>query len=182
MQDRSLPFRPNLLNALSSILRWRCFGAATVLGLVSISSPALAVPAASVLESENETAAGTTRALGEALGIRFVEGSSSSLIVERNGQEYIVDLVMATRKPQAYGLQLEELIQYGASPRATIYLTLAAKANAFLHGRGHVVPQDIKEMALDVLRHRVILTYEAEAEEKTSDEVIRTILDKLPVP
>ena len=65
---------------------------------------------------------------------------------------------------------------------ATIYLTLAAKANAFLHGRGHVVPQDVKEMALNVLRHRVILTYEAEAEEKTSDEVIRTILDKLPVP
>ena len=66
------------------------------------------------------------------------------------------------------GCELDELIQYGASPRATIYLTLAAKANAFLHGRGHVLPQDVKEMALDVLRHRVILTYEAEAEEKTS--------------
>jgi MoxR-like ATPase len=89
---------------------------------------------------------------------------------------------MATRKPQAYGLQLDELIQYGASPRATIFLTLAAKANAFLHGRGHVVPQDIKEMALDVLRHRVILTYEAEAEEKTSDEIIGTILNAIPVP
>ena len=104
------------------------------------------------------------------------------IYVDRKVQEYIVDLVMATRKPQAYGLDLDELIQYGGSPRATIYLTLAAKANVFLHGRGHVVPQDVKEMALDVLRHRVILTYEAEAEEKTSDEVIRTILDKLPVP
>jgi MoxR-like ATPase len=104
------------------------------------------------------------------------------IYVDRRLQEYIVDLVLATRKPQAYGLELGELIQYGASPRATIYLTLAAKANAFLHGRGHVLPQDVKEMALDVLRHRVILTYEAEAEEKTSDDVIRTILDAIPVP
>jgi MoxR-like ATPase len=104
------------------------------------------------------------------------------IYVDRKVQEYIVDLVMATRKPQAYGLPLDELIQYGASPRATIFLTLAAKANAFLHGRGHVVPQDIKEMALDVLRHRVILTYEAEAEEKTSDEIISTILNAIPVP
>jgi MoxR-like ATPase len=104
------------------------------------------------------------------------------IYVDRKLQEYIVDLIMATRRPQAYGLKLDELIQYGASPRATIYLTLAAKANAFLYGRGHVLPQDVKEMALDVLRHRVILTYEAEAEEKTSDDVIRTILDAVPVP
>lgn len=104
------------------------------------------------------------------------------IYVDRKLQEYIVDLIMATRRPQAYGLKLDELIQYGASPRATIYLTLAAKANAFLYGRGHVLPQDVKEMALDVLRHRVILTYEAEAEEKTSDDVIRTILDAIPVP
>ena len=104
------------------------------------------------------------------------------IYVDRKVQEYIVDLVLATRKPKSYGLDLDELIQYGASPRATIYLTLAAKANAFLHGRGHVLPQDVKEMALDVLRHRVILTYEAEAEEKTSDVVIRTILDAIRVP
>jgi len=104
------------------------------------------------------------------------------IYVDRKVQEYIVDLVMATRRPQAYGLELDELIQYGASPRATIYLTLAAKANAFLHGRGHVVPQDVKEMALDVLRHRVILTYEAEAEDKTPEDIVRTILDAIPVP
>ncbi len=104
------------------------------------------------------------------------------IYVDRKVQEYIVDLVMATRRPQAYNLKLDELIQYGASPCATIYLTLAAKANAFLHSRGHVLPQDVKELALDVLRHRVILTYEAEAEEKTSDDVIRTILDAIPVP
>jgi MoxR-like ATPase len=104
------------------------------------------------------------------------------IYVDRKVQEYIVDIVMATRRPKAYGLLLDELIQYGASPRATIYLTLAAKANAFLHGRGHVLPQDVKDLALDVLRHRVILTYEAEAEEKTSDDVIHKILDAIPVP
>jgi MoxR-like ATPase len=104
------------------------------------------------------------------------------IYIDRKVQEYIVDLVMATRRPKAYGLLLDELIQYGASPRATIFLTLAAKANAFLHGRGHVLPQDVKDLALDVLRHRVILTYEAEAEEKTSDDVIHKILDAIPVP
>jgi MoxR-like ATPase len=114
--------------------------------------------------------------------IMAARATIDQIYVDRKVQEYIVDLVMATRKPQAYGLQLDELIHYGASPRATIFLTLAAKANAFLHGRGHVVPQDIKEMALDVLRHRVILTYEAEAEEKTSDEIIGTILNAIPVP
>jgi MoxR-like ATPase len=114
--------------------------------------------------------------------IMAARATIDQIYVDRKVQEYIVDLIMATRRPKAYGLQLDELIHFGASPRATIYLTLAAKANAFLHGRGHVVPQDVKDMALDVLRHRVILTYEAEAEEKTSDDVIRSILDKLPVP
>ena len=97
-------------------------------------------------------------------------------------QEYIVDLVMATRNPQAYGLNLDELIQFGGSPRATINLTLAAKANAFLAGRGHVLPSDVRELALDVLRHRIIITYEAEAEEKTSDDIALEILDAIPMP
>ena len=104
------------------------------------------------------------------------------IYVDRTIQEYIVDLVMATRKPAAYGLDLEELIQFGGSPRATINLTLAARANAFLHGRGHVLPQDVREIAMDVLRHRVIISYEAEAEEKTSDDVVKTILDTIPTP
>jgi len=123
-----------------------------------------------------------TRAVTSPEEIMSARALVDQIYVDRKLQEYIVDLVLATRRPQAYGLDLDELIQYGASPRATIYLTLAAKANAFLHGRGHVLPQDVKEMALDVLRHRVILTYEAEAEEKTSDDVIRTILDAIPVP
>jgi MoxR-like ATPase len=97
-------------------------------------------------------------------------------------QEYIVDIVMATRSPAAYNLPLDELIQFGASPRATINLTLAAKANAFLDGRAYVTPQDVKAIAMDVLRHRVIITYEAEAEEKTSEDLISDILGAIPVP
>lgn len=97
-------------------------------------------------------------------------------------KNYIVDLVIATRDPGAYKLPLNGLIQYGASPRATIALTVAAKAHAFLAGRGYVVPQDVKDIAMDVLRHRVIVSYEAEAEEKTSEDVVKTVLDHVPVP
>ncbi len=97
-------------------------------------------------------------------------------------KDYVVDLVLATRDPSAYRLEIGDWIQYGASPRATIYLTLTAKAAAFLEGRGYVTPQDVKTMATDVLRHRVIITYEAEAEEKTSEDVVRTVLDNVPVP
>ncbi len=97
-------------------------------------------------------------------------------------KDYIVDLVCATRDPKAYNLPIADLIQYGASPRATIFLTLGAKASAFLAGRGYVTPQDVKNVAMDVLRHRVIITYEAEAEEKTSEDVVQTVLDYVPVP
>jgi MoxR-like ATPase len=102
--------------------------------------------------------------------------------VDRKVQEYVVDIVMATRKPSAYNLPLDELIEFGASPRASINLTLAAKANAFLEGRSYVTPQDVKSMAMDVLRHRVVITYEAEAEEKTSEMLIDQILNTVPVP
>lgn len=104
------------------------------------------------------------------------------IYIDLKVQEYIVDLVMATREPERYGLPLRELIQFGGSPRATINLALAAKANAFLEGRGYVIPQDIKDIALDVLRHRVIVTYEAEAEEKSSEEIVTQILNQLFVP
>jgi MoxR-like ATPase len=97
-------------------------------------------------------------------------------------KEYIVDLVFATREPAAYKLDLAPLIEYGASPRATLYLTLAAKAHAFLQGRGYVTPQDVKSIGPDVLRHRVIVTYEAEAEEIDADEVVRRVFDGVPVP
>ena len=97
-------------------------------------------------------------------------------------EEYIVDLVRSTREPTSFGLEIDNLVEYGASPRATIYLTLAARAYALLQGRGFVTPQDVKTMAPDVLRHRVIITYEAEAEERTSDDLISLILESLPVP
>ncbi len=97
-------------------------------------------------------------------------------------KDYIVSLVIATRDPAAFKLDLKGLIQYGASPRATIMLTLGAKAGAFLAGRGFVTPQDVKDIAPAILRHRVIISYEAEAEEQTSDDIVKTILDHVPVP
>ncbi len=98
-------------------------------------------------------------------------------------EKYILDIVFATREPKKYKLaDLSGLIQYGASPRATIYLTLAAKAYAFIQNRGYVTPQDVKSIGPDVLRHRVIVSYEAEAEEKTSDDIIKRIFDEIEVP
>jgi MoxR-like ATPase len=95
---------------------------------------------------------------------------------------YIVDLVFATRRPAPISAELAELIEFGASPRATLALSLCAKAHAFLDGRGYVVPQDVKDIAHDVLRHRVIVSYEAQAMETTADDVIQMILDHVPVP
>ncbi|RKY86975.1 ATPase [candidate division KSB1 bacterium] len=98
-------------------------------------------------------------------------------------EKYIIDIVFATRSPSDYGLDdLKELISYGASPRASIYLTLASKAHAFLRRRGYVTPEDVRSIGLDVLRHRVIITYEAEAEEVTSEDVVRKILNRIEVP
>jgi MoxR-like ATPase len=106
----------------------------------------------------------------------------SALYVDDKIRDYIVDLVLATRPPAAASLKLDGYIQNGASPRATIALTLAARAMAFLQGRHFVVPQDVKSIALDVLRHRVSVTYEAEAENITSVKVIEQILNAVPVP
>ena len=97
-------------------------------------------------------------------------------------KDYIVDLVFATRKPEEYQLDTKDLVQYGASPRATIFLAKAAKAHAFINGHGYVTPDDVKSIGLDVLRHRIILTYEAEAENVTTEEVIRRVFDKVVVP
>ncbi len=98
-------------------------------------------------------------------------------------KEYVVTLVQATRHPRDHKLdRIADWIQYGASPRATIYLARGARAMAFLAGRGYVTPQDVKDIAPDVLRHRVIVSYEAEAEEKTSDDAVRYLLDHVAVP
>lgn len=106
-----------------------------------------------------------------------------SIYVDEKVKEYIVNVVLATREPAKYGLaDLTDLIAYGASPRATIYLNLAAKAHAFLKGRGYITPEDIKAIGHDVLRHRIIITYEAEAEEVTSDDIVTKIFDAVEVP
>jgi MoxR-like ATPase len=98
-------------------------------------------------------------------------------------ERYIVDIVFATREPKKYRLdELEDLISYGASPRASIFLAQAAKAHAFLRGRGYVTPEDVRAIGLDVLRHRIIITYEAEAEEKTSEYVVGQVLSRIEVP
>jgi MoxR-like ATPase len=105
------------------------------------------------------------------------------IYVDDQVKDYIVRLVQATRNPASYGLkEIEPLIDYGGSPRATIFLGLASRAHAFLSGRGYITPQDVKDVAYDVLRHRIILTYEAEAEQKTSDDIIKVILGAVPVP
>jgi len=98
-------------------------------------------------------------------------------------RDYIVDVVQATRDPKAFGLEeLDALVEFGASPRATIFLAMAARAHAFLRHRGYVSPEDIKAVGVDVLRHRIILTYEAEADEMTSEDVIRKVFDHIEVP
>jgi MoxR-like ATPase len=106
----------------------------------------------------------------------------NQIYVDDKAKNYIVDIVQATRNPEAFGLQISHLIEYGASPRATIYLQQAARALAFLQGEGNVFPNDVKQVAMDILRHRVIVTYEAEAENMTSEDVVRQILDAVPVP
>jgi len=97
-------------------------------------------------------------------------------------KEYIVALIHATRNPGPYAPHLKLLIRCGSSPRGTINLALAAKAHAFLNGRNFVTPNDVKHLAPDILRHRVLLSYEAEAEGKTSEDVVKELLEKLPVP
>ncbi|MSU79286.1 MAG: AAA family ATPase [Gemmataceae bacterium] len=97
-------------------------------------------------------------------------------------KRYIVDIVHATRKPRDYGLAIDSHIQYGASPRATIFLTRGAKAQAFLEGRSYVTPQDVKTIGYDVLRHRVTVTYEAEAEEITAEHLLKKVFDQVKVP
>jgi MoxR-like ATPase len=105
------------------------------------------------------------------------------IYVDEKIKNYVLDLIFATRYPAENGFkELAPLIEFGASPRATIYLIMAARAHAFLHGRGFVTPEDIKSIALDILRHRVIISYEGEAEEISSTDVIQTILDRVEVP
>ena len=107
----------------------------------------------------------------------------NEIYMDEKIEKYILDIVFATREPGKYKLkELADLIQYGASTRATIYLNMASKAYAFIQGRGYVTPQDVKSIGPDILRHRVIISYEAEAEEKTSDDIIKRIFEEIEVP
>jgi MoxR-like ATPase len=104
------------------------------------------------------------------------------IYIDEKIKDYILSIVFATREPKKYNLDIADYLRYGASPRATINLTMCARAHAFMQGRGYVTPQDVKSIALDVLRHRVIVSYEAEAEELTSEDLIEKILSESPVP
>jgi len=105
------------------------------------------------------------------------------IYIDEKIRDYIVSLVHATREPKAHGLtDLADFIAFGASPRASIYLNMAARAHAFLRHRGYVTPEDIKAIGVDVLRHRVILTYEAEAEDITAETVVRKLFERVEVP
>jgi MoxR-like ATPase len=114
--------------------------------------------------------------------IAGVRNVVDEIYIDEKIKDYIVDIVYATREPSKYGIDMGNFITYGASPRATIYLAIAAKAHAFIQQRAYVTPQDVKSIGMDVLRHRVIISYEAEAEDKTSEDIIQTIFDNVEVP
>jgi MoxR-like ATPase len=124
--------------------------------------------------------AGRVSSLEQVRSARRVVGQ---IYIDDTIREYIVDVVHATREPRAYGLgELAPLVEYGASPRASIYLAMAARAHAFLRHRGYVSPEDVKAVGADILRHRIVLTYEAEAEEISSEDVIRRLFEHVEVP
>jgi len=122
------------------------------------------------------------RAVVTTADIMEVRKVVDEIYIDEKIKEYIVNIVCATRAPKDYGIDLGNFINYGASPRATIHLAVAAKAHAFIQQRGYVTPQDVKSIGLDILRHRVIVSYEAEAENKTSEDIIKTIFDNIEVP
>jgi MoxR-like ATPase len=114
--------------------------------------------------------------------VKRLRALADEIYMDEKIEEYIINLVEASRNPERYKLNIEQYIRYGASPRASIFLAMAAKANALIQGRGYVTPQDVKTVAMNVLRHRVILNYEAEAEEKTSEDIVQQILQNVDVP
>jgi MoxR-like ATPase len=124
----------------------------------------------------------TVNAVMEVADINRLRKMIDDVFMDEKLEHYILDLVQATRNPAKFGLDCADYIRYGASPRATIFLSIASRGRAMLNGRGYVVPQDVKDVALDVLRHRVLLTYEAAAEEKSSADIVQMILDTVEVP
>ena len=113
---------------------------------------------------------------------KFYRQEANEIYMDPKVEDYIINIVFATREPQNAGLNdLKGLISYGASPRATLFLTRAARAHAFIRGRGYVTPEDVKSVGMDIMRHRVITTYEAEAENITSEDILQKIFDSVEV-
>jgi MoxR-like ATPase len=121
-------------------------------------------------------------AVMEIADINRLRGMVDDVFMDEKIEHYILDLVQATRKPDQFGLDLTNFIRYGASPRASIFLSVAARGRALLNGRGYVIPQDVKDVAMDILRHRVILTYEAAAEERSTEDLLQQILETVEIP
>ncbi|MBW1677780.1 MAG: MoxR family ATPase [Deltaproteobacteria bacterium] len=135
-----------------------------------------------IITRVNEGAGGNIEGVAEVSQIEAARETMCSIHMEEKISDYIVSISRATRNPSEFGLELNHMIAYGASPRASIWLGLASRAHAFLKGRGYVTPQDVKSMAPDILRHRIIVTYEAEAEGKSSDDLIEALLERIEVP
>lgn len=135
-----------------------------------------------IIERVNDMAAEKVQGVVEVSEVEAATKIIRLIHMEEKITDYIVNISRATRNPGEYGLEIGPMINYGASPRASIWLSMAARAHAFLAGRGYVTPQDVKSMAFDVLRHRIILSYEAEAEGKSRDDLIRILLERIEVP
>jgi MoxR-like ATPase len=150
--------------------------------LIKVSYPTAAEERA-MLDRMGSLEVPTAREVASIEQVRLARKIAGSIYIDDRVRDYIVHVVQATRKPRDYGLgELAQLIDFGASPRATLCLAAAARAHAFIRHRAYVTPDDIKAIAMDVLRHRVVVTYEAEAEEVTSEDVVRRIFEYLPVP
>ncbi|MBW1944299.1 MAG: MoxR family ATPase, partial [Deltaproteobacteria bacterium] len=136
-----------------------------------------------IMDRVYREAAENVHAVVEVSQIKSAKQTIQSIHMEEKIVDYIVRIATASRNPEAFGLEdIAPMIAYGASPRASIWLGLASRAHAFLNGRGYVTPQDVKSMAPDVLRHRILLSYEAEAEEKSTDDLIKVLLERIEVP
>ena len=133
-------------------------------------------------EGDLMAAAGVSHTVGREARATYKEPMAGVRYMDEKVKDYILDLVFATREPEKYHLDIKHLIAYGASPRASVYLAQAARAHSFIRGRGYVTPEDVKAVGTDVLRHRVITTYEAEAESVTPEDVLQRIFDVVEVP
>jgi len=135
-----------------------------------------------IMDRFNNAVTENVKGVVEVSQIELVKKVIRSIHMEEKIVDYILRISRATRTPQEFGLDIGPMISYGASPRASIWLDQASRAHAFLNGRGYVTPQDVKSMAPDVLRHRIILSYEAEAEGKSTDDLIESLLERIEVP